>query len=223
MITVVIPALNEEKALPATLDSILSQQGDFEIIVVDGGSTDNTVTIAKKHDGVQVLSSAAGRARQMNAGAAVSKGEWVLFLHADAILPTDAFTTILNQEHDVQAGGFRHRFSGQAWGLKLVSWLHNYRCQRTGVLYGDQAMFIRQHLFKTMGGFPEVNALEDLLFGEQLVKHTTPVLLPDTVLSDSRKFEQKGIWISLFRVILIQVCHELKLPVPTRKFFASVR
>jgi len=223
MISVVIPALNEEKALPATLECIQAFKEAAEIIVVDGGSSDRTVEIANAYDNVRVLVAKKGRASQMNAGAAHAKGEWILFLHADAILPDEAFPAILEQGKGVLAGGFRHQFSGKAWGLKLVSWLHNFRCQRTGVLYGDQAMFIRQPLFKTMGGFPEVDALEDLLFGEQLVKHTTPVLLPQTVLSDSRKFEQKGIWISLFRVILIQVCHELKLPVPTRKFFASVR
>ena len=223
MITVIIPALNEEKALPATLDGVFLQQGDFEVIVVDGGSTDATPDIARGYEGVQVITTATGRASQMNAGAALSRGEWLLFLHADALLPVNAFESINRLGDQVQAGGFRHQFSGSAWGLKLVSWLHNFRCRRTGVLYGDQAMFIQNSLFEKLGRFPDVDVLEDLLFGEKLVQVTEPVLLEQAVLSDSRKFEQKGIWLSLFRVILIQVCHELRLPTPTRKFFASVR
>ena len=84
-------------------------------------------------------------------------------------------------------------------------------------------MFVRRSLFTVIKGFPDVKALEDLLFGEKLVKITTPVFLQQEVISDSRKFEQEGIWLSLFRVILIQVCHELKLPAPTRRFFADIR
>lgn len=223
MISVIIPALNEEKGLPATLGNLYAQDGELEIIVVDGGSSDATIDIARHYEGVRVISAATGRASQMNAGALVAQGDWLLFLHADALLPDDALTKISGQGRDVQAGGFRHEFSGKTWGLKLVSWLHNYRCQRTSVLYGDQAMFIRKSLFEKLGSFPEVNTLEDLLFGERLAEVTHPILLEQTVLSDSRKFEQKGVWLSLFRVILIQVCHELKLPVPTRKFFAHVR
>lgn len=221
MISIIIPALNEEKALPDTLRRVFEQDGEFEVILVDGGSEDRTIAIARQFPNVTILSAKRGRASQMNAGAALAKGEWLLFLHADAILPPQALTVIRQQEAD--AGGFRHFFSGNARGLKLVSWLHNFRCARTGVFYGDQAMFVRQSLFYDLGGFPDVPVLEDLLFGEVLASATTPVFLEQKVSSDSRKFEQKGVWLSLFRVIIIQLCHELKLPVPTRRFFASVR
>jgi len=221
LISIIIPALNEEKALPDTLRRVFEQDGEFEVILVDGGSEDRTIAIARQFPNVTILSAKRGRASQMNAGAALAKGEWLLFVHADAILPPQALTVIRQQEAD--AGGFRHFFSGNARGLKLVSWLHNFRCARTGVFYGDQAMFVRQSLFYDLGGFPDVPVLEDLLFGEVLASATTPVFLEQKVSSDSRKFEQKGVWLSLFRVIIIQLCHELKLPVPTRRFFASVR
>jgi len=221
LISIIIPTLNEAKALPATLQRVYEQAGDFEVIVADGGSEDETLTHTEQYTNLRIALAKQGRASQMNAGAALAKGEWLLFLHADALLPDKALLTI--QQQTALAGGFRHRFSGRAWGLKLVSWLHNFRCSRTGVFYGDQAFFIRKSLFVDMGGFPEVENLEDLLFGETLLNVTKPVFLKQEVISDSRKFEQQGIWLSLYRVILIQLCHEFKLPSPARKFFASIR
>ncbi len=221
MISIIIPTLNEEKALSATLQHVFDQNGKYEVILVDGGSKDRTLAVARQFPEVSIIIAKRGRASQMNAGAKSAKGECLLFLHADALLPPNALPTILQQEAD--AGGFRHRFSGNSRGLKLVSWLHNFRCSRTGVFYGDQAMFVRQSLFAQLGGFPDVPALEDLLFGELLVSATNPVFLELEVISDSRKFEQQGVWLSLFRVILIQLCHELQLPAPTRKFFTRIR
>ena len=221
MISVIIPTLNEEKAVPLTLNSILEQAGEYEVLVVDGGSNDTTLKEIRKYPQVKIITAKKGRASQMNAGADLAKGEWLLFLHADALLPINALAIIQQQSAD--AGGFKHRFSNDTWGLKLVSWLHNFRCSRTGVFYGDQAMFVRRPLFMAMKGFPDVQYLEDLLFGERLVAMTKPVFLQQEVISDSRKFEQEGVWLSLFRVLLIQVCHELKLPMPAKRFFAAVR
>jgi len=221
VISIVIPTLNEQKALPATLEQIATQQEDAEIIIVDGGSVDETYECIDKYKYIKLIRAPRGRASQMNAGASIAKGEWLLFLHADALLPEKALSLI--QQQTKLAGGFRHKFSGGVWGLRLVSWLHNLRCKLTGVFYGDQAMFIRRRLFVELGGFPDVAHLEDLLFSEKLLKHTKPVLLPLEVISDSRKFEQQGVWLSLFRVIQIQLCHELKLAPPTKKFFESIR
>ena len=204
-----------------TLARVFEQTGEYEVIIADGGSNDKTLDEVKKYRQIKTITAKQGRASQMNAGASLAKGEWLLFLHADALLPVDAINII--QRQSVQAGGFRHRFSNNTWGLRFVSWLHNLRCSLTGVFYGDQAMFIRHSLFVEMGGFPDVDNLEDLLFGEQLVSITTPVFLEQEVLSDSRKFEKQGVWISLLRVIFIQICHELKLPIPQKKFFANVR
>jgi len=221
LISIIIPAFNEEKVITSTLNNIIAQSGEYEIIVVDGGSDDATLKEVKKYPQIKIMTAKKGRASQMNAGADLAKGEWLLFLHADALLPTNALTTIQQQSSD--AGGFKHRFSNNTWGLRLVSWLHNFRCSRTGVFYGDQAMFVRRSLFVKMKRFPDVKHLEDLLFGERLLAVTKPVFLQQEVISDSRKFEQEGVWLSLFRVILIQVCHELKLPTPTKSFFATIR
>ncbi|MGD8843225.1 MAG: TIGR04283 family arsenosugar biosynthesis glycosyltransferase [Gammaproteobacteria bacterium] len=223
MISVIIPTLNEQRALPATLARLFAQTAEFELIVVDGGSTDHTLELLQQEPRLQLFAAPTGRASQMNAGAVQARGEWLLFLHADTLLPPDGLTQIAQLPADVLSGGFQHRFSGQALGLRLVSWLHNFRCRRTRVFYGDQAMFIRSSLFHELGGFPDEPVLEDLLFGERIAAITRPVILDGPVITDSRKFEQQGIWLSLWRVLMILLSHELHLPVPARKFFSPVR
>jgi rSAM/selenodomain-associated transferase 2 len=223
MISVIMPVLNEEKALPATLQRLFSQSGDYEVLAIDGGSSDNTLAVIKADDRIHLHSCNTGRASQMNCGARHAQGEWLLFLHADTLLPENALTAVQQLPDTTRAGGFRHRFSGSQWGLRLISWLHNFRCRCTRVFYGDQAMFMRKSLFTELGGFPDEPVLEDLLFSEQIANVTSPIMMDSYVITDSRKFEKAGIWLSLLRVILIQISHELKLPTPALKFFANVR
>ncbi len=226
MISIVIPALNEELALPATLAVLLRQTTDEEVIVVDGGSTDNTRSICQQFSHINLVDSERGRAAQMNAGAASANGEILLFLHADTLLPKDALQTInkLITDDLHSAGGFKHSFGNEDWRLQLISFLDNRRCKQTRIIYGDQAMFIRRDLFEKLHGFPDVGILEDVIFCEQLVKHTTPVITGSFVNTDPRKFIKMGIWRSLFRVIAIQTRHELKLPVANdHPFFAEIR
>lgn len=225
MISVVIPALNEEKALPATLRALFRQVAAYEVILVDGASGDGTVQIARTWPRVQVLSAPRGRASQMNAGARVARGEWLLFLHADTLLPDGALALLntLETQRDCHAGGFRHRFSGDDWRLRLISRLDNMRCARTGIIYGDQAMFVRRELFCALGGFPDTPMLEDVMFCETLVRTTRPLLLDEEVVTDARKFVQMGPWRSLGRVLAILLAYQLRLPIPARSFFSDVR
>ena len=225
MISVVIPAYNEERALPETLQRLFSQPGDKEVILVDGGSSDATRRIGQSHSGVQLLDAPKGRASQMNAGAARARGEWLLFLHADTLLPEDGLARVFELPKEVTAGGFRHRFSGRGFGLWLVSLVDNIRCSRSRIIFGDQAMFIRRSLFSRLGGFPNVGRLEDVLFCEKLVKHTRPELLEQEVVTDSRKFVQHGIWRSLTRVAVILLCVNLgrRIPANSLRFFEDVR
>ncbi|MGH7428212.1 MAG: TIGR04283 family arsenosugar biosynthesis glycosyltransferase [Candidatus Methylomirabilaceae bacterium] len=231
MISVIIPTYNEEKALPATLHHLLRQRGDYEVIVVDGGSTDRTVDIVESlrvtRDALRVtlLTASKGRASQMNAGARQATGEWLLFLHADTLLPERALARLNALEEDltVQAGGFLHQFTGRDWRLRLVSYLDNVRCRRSRIIYGDQAMFVRRSLFEGLGGFPRQPILEDVAFCEKLVRVVTPVLLAPPVQTDSRKFVQMGIWRSLVRVLLIILHVEFRLPVLPRVFFHDIR
>lgn len=189
-VSVVIPALNERRALPRTLGCLASQSGRFEIIVVDGGSTDGTPQIARAHAGTRVITAPKGRASQMNAGARLALGDWLLFLHADTTLPAGAVAKIAALQCD--AGAFRHAFSGRDWRLRAVSWLHNQRCRFTRVYFGDQGMFVRTELFRRLGGFPEVPILEDVLLCEKLRRVTRPALLDDRAVTDARKFMANG-------------------------------
>ncbi len=226
VISVIIPAYNEEKALPATLDQFQHQSGPFELIVVDGGSTDRTCDIVTGSPEIRLVHAPKGRASQMNEGARLAQGEWLLFLHADTLLPPNALRRLADFETTsiCQAGGFRHWFTGADWRLSLISILDNYRCKRTRVIYGDQAMFVRRALFHQLGGFPNLPILEDVAFCEKLLTVTNPVILDEYVLTDSRKFVTMGIWRSLARVLGIIIRLELGRPVAaTHPFFQDVR
>jgi rSAM/selenodomain-associated transferase 2 len=232
-----MPAFNEERALPNTLRALFTQQGDYEVIVVDGGSTDGTCAAFTEfsfseyplpltpHPSRLLLTAPKGRASQMNAGAKQATGEWLLFLHADTVLPSGAVQRLNEMEADqtIQAGGFMHQFSGDDWRLKLISFLDNFRCIRSRIIYGDQALFVRRTLFEQLGGFPNRPILEDVAFCERLIAVTTPLLLSPSVVTDARKFLKMGIWRSFLRVLLIILHVEFRLPVLPRSFFQDVR
>jgi rSAM/selenodomain-associated transferase 2 len=236
MISVVIPTYNEEKALPETLRALFQQPGDYEVIAVDGGSTDRTLAVLSEfeferlspsspHPSRRLLSALKGRASQMNAGALQARGQWLLFLHADTTLPPEAIQRLNEMDLNltIQAGGFMHQFSGNDWRLKMISFLDNVRCRRSRIIYGDQALFVRRTLFEQLGGFPNQPILEDVAFCERLITETTPVLLSPPVITDARKFLKMGVWRSFLRVLLIILHVEFRLPVLPRRFFQDVR
>ena len=246
MVSVVIPAYNEEKALPATLSALFMQEGDFEVMVVDGGSTDRTLAIVESFGFIDSASDVSrssdtsrntlhvsrftfhapkGRASQMNAGAKEARGEWLLFLHADTVLPSGAIQRLNEMEADqtIQAGGFMHQFSGDDWRLRFISFLDNFRCVRSRVIYGDQALFVRRTLFEELGGFPNQPILEDVVFCERLIRKTNPLILSPPVVTDARKFLKMGVVRSFIRVLLIILHVEFRLPVLPRAFFQDVR
>lgn len=218
-LSVIVPTLNAADTLAATLARLTP--GD-EVIVVDGGSRDASCVLARGA-GATVIESAPGRGGQLAAGAAAASGDWLLFLHADTLLPPPALARIAALPASVLAGAFRHRFSSDDWRLRLISRLDNYRTRLTRIAFGDQAMFVRRELFERLGGFPPCEVMEDVAFGERLRHATAPILLADEAITDSRKFEQMGIWSSLARVAVLLVCHRLRLPLVGRRFFSEVR
>lgn len=231
MIWVIIPTFNEELALPTTLTSLFQQSGTYRVIAVDGGSTDQTWDLLNTDPRITPLMASKGRASQMNAGAQYawthrqSTNDWLLFLHADTRLPDGALERLnqLESEETCQAGGFWHHFSGNDWRLQLISWLDNLRCRKSNIIYGDQALFVRQTLFDQLGGVPLQPILEDVAFSEKLLHYTTPRLLAPPVITDSRKFVKMGIWRSLIRVLMIILCVEFRLPILPRAFFQDIR
>ena len=225
MISVVMPAYNEEKILRSTLAALFAQTGEFEVILVDGGSSDRTCEIARGFPQVRVRTASKRRASQMNAGARTATGEWLLFLHADTVLPVGALQRLNDMEHDptIQAGGFMHQFSGDDWRLRFISLLDNFRCTRSRIIYGDQALFVRRSLFNQLGGFPDQAILEDVAFCERLIKKTSPLILSPHVVTDARKFVQMGVFRSFVRVLLIILHVEYRLPILPRAFFQDIR
>jgi rSAM/selenodomain-associated transferase 2 len=242
MVSIVMPAYNEEQALPHSLNALFRQEGTYEVILVDGGSSDRTRAIAEsfgftteadvRHGCPSVprsprliLTASKGRASQMNAGAKVAQGEWLLFLHADTVLPAGAIRRLnaMHADQAIQAGGFRHQFSCTDWRLRLISFLDNLRCRCSRIMYGDQALFVRRALFEHIGGFPNQPILEDVAICERLLKFTRPVLLSPAVVTDARKFVKMGVWHSFVRVLLIILHVEFGLPILPRSFFQEIR
>jgi rSAM/selenodomain-associated transferase 2 len=226
VISVIIPTLNEELALPATLESLLDQDSDFEVIVVDGGSDDRTPAIveaaAAHHRALRVLSADRGRAHQMNAGAAEAHGDWLLFLHADTVLRQNSIGRIVDLPDSVAAGCFRHCFSGTSPMLRILSWFHNRRFHVTRVIYGDQAMFVRRSLFHRLGGFPATD-MEDIAFSLALRSVTRPIMLSESVITDSRKFDQLGHWRALAHAITLLVRFRFGMNISRDRFFGDYR
>ncbi len=200
--SIVIPALNEAQALPATLAALapLAKQG-AQILVVDGGSTDNTLALAHQH-GAATLRCAAGRARQMNYGAAHAQGAVLVFLHADTHLPAGAGPLIL---HALQAlspapvwGRFDVQIEGRHWLLPLVAALINLRSRLSGMATGDQALFVTATAFAQVGGFPEQPLMEDIALCKRLASLSRPACLRQKATTSGRRWEQRGVWRTIF-------------------------
>ncbi|MGQ0555152.1 MAG: TIGR04283 family arsenosugar biosynthesis glycosyltransferase [Nitrospiraceae bacterium] len=197
-ITVVIPTLNEEKNLPRTL-ACLSTAALREIIIVDGGSTDSTVSLAEEFCArtlnARIIMSSRGRARQMNEGAKASQGEILLFLHADTQLPAQAGPIIelaLSMHHSAVGGRFNVRFDNPSgWG-RVISFFMNRRSRLTGIATGDQALFVRRHVFERLGGFSEIPLMEDIEFSSRLQQAGRTVSLRDAVITSFRRWETQG-------------------------------
>lgn len=221
-VSVIVPALDEERELPATLRSVAAQGVPAEVIVVDGGSADATRDVARAL-GAKLVAAPRGRASQMNAGALASAGEWLLFLHADTRLPPGALAAIASLPAQVEAGCFRQAFDAPGRLLGLTSRLHNWRCARTRVMYGDQAMFVRRAAFEAVGGFPE-GPLEDVRISERLLERASPAFLALTVETSARRFLAQGPLACLARIAVLLLQHRLGLPLfAGGRFFEPVR
>ena len=225
-ISIIVPFLNEERALPGTVDRLVAEaagHGDTEIIVVDGGSRDASRAVLARYPGLQLTAARRGRASQMNAGARIATGGVLLFVHADTLLPPGALTAVaaVASQRGFVFGGFRHAFDGTDWRLRLVSALHNYRCARARTFYGDQALFVARAWFDAAGGYPDVQA-EDIALSQRLRAIGNPALIPLAVTTSARKFVQAGVWTSLLRVLAILMALRFGRK-PPQAFFADIR
>jgi rSAM/selenodomain-associated transferase 2 len=194
-LSIIVPVLNEANALPFILGSL----GDFlqrgcEIIVVDGGSRDESVAIAEAA-GFKVWQCSSGRAKQMNHGAAQARGEALLFLHADTRLPDRADEMVLDalRSGAQQWGRFDVTIVGQAFLLELIAAMMNLRSRLSGVATGDQGIFVRRKAFRAIGGFPDQALMEDVEFSVRMKSLSAPACLRAKVKTSGRRWEQNGV------------------------------
>ena len=199
MISVIIPALDEEASIARAIRSC-REAGPGEVIVVDGGSRDRTVEIARARADA-VIAAPRGRAAQMNAGAAVARGEALLFLHADTLLPKGSAPAVLGalQDPAVIGGAFRvHLAASPDAGryvratLGITGWMIGARAAVSRSYSGDQAIFVRVEAFRAVGGYPEIPLMEDVELSRRMRRAGKTILLPLRVETSGRRWEEWG-------------------------------
>lgn len=194
-LSVIVPVLNEAAGIGAALTSLATlRDAGVEVIVVDGGSTDETVALARPLAD-RVVVAARGRAAQMNAGAAQARGEVLLFLHADTRLPRETLTGITAA---LTAGSLWGRFDvrieGRSAWLPLIARMMNLRSRLTGIATGDQAIFVIRSAFDAVGGFPAIRLMEDIALSKCLKRLGPPACLRTRVTTSGRRWEAHGVW-----------------------------
>lgn len=210
-LSIVIPLLNEADNLPKLMGHLAHlNPAPYQVILVDGGSADNSAAIAKElieslidsSPSVisgqvidwQIIESTAGRALQMNAGAELATGDVLLFLHADTQLPNHAIADITLAVRQAAWGRFDVRLDSSTWMLKVVSQMINWRSRFSGIATGDQAIFIKKPLFEQLGGYPQQPLMEDIELCKRLKAIGKPACLQSKVITSARRWQQYGTW-----------------------------
>ena len=201
-LSVVIPALDEAERIAEAVAS--ARAPDVEVIVVDGGSSDDTATRAR-NAGARVLHAPRGRARQLEAGAREARGDALLFLHADTRLPAGYADAALRALADpaVAFGAFRLRFEPRTRGMRWIERLARLRVRLLGLPYGDQALFLRRETLDAIGGIPQVPILEDLDMVRALKRRGRIALLPLEAVTSARRHLRGGPWRTALRHLAI--------------------
>ncbi len=205
-IAVVIPTLDEAESVEAAIASALAAADpEVEVLVADGGSRD--ATVARAHAaGARVLACPAGRAQQQEAGWRASRGDVVLFLHADTQLPSGWAPALRAAllDRSIVGGAFRLRFEPRSAALAVIEWGARQRARCFGLPYGDQALFVRRAALDAIGGIAPVPLLEDLDLVRAMRRHGRLALLPLEAITSSRRYQQRGVFRTWW-------CHALTL------------
>lgn len=193
-LAIVIPALNEAANLSRLLPDLARGCPGADIVVVDGGSGDDTAAVVARLPGPRLLESARGRAVQMNHGARAAGGDTLLFLHADSRLPDGAARAIEQAlaEPGVVGGRFDVRFDNERPLFRVIAWFMNTRSRASGICTGDQAIFVRRADFEAVGGYPDIPLMEDIELSRRLKRRGRLRALRLRVTTSARKWEREG-------------------------------
>lgn len=194
MISVIIPTYNEEERIATTINSVLKQNNGVELIIADGGSRDQTCEKARSAGASIVLETNKGRARQMNAAAAIARGEILYFLHADSIPPENFTDHILKSVSNGSASGcFRLKFDHDHWFLNASAWFTRFNLN--AVRFGDQSLFVKKEIFEACGKFnEELLMMEDQEIISRIKKFGRFEVLKQQIVTSARKYHDNGIF-----------------------------
>ncbi|MGH9936552.1 MAG: TIGR04283 family arsenosugar biosynthesis glycosyltransferase [Blastocatellia bacterium] len=229
-ISIIIPSLNEEAQIAATLAALRPAVNDHgaEIIVVDGGSVDRTLEMARRFDFARVVEfNLANRGLQMNEGARASRGDTLLFLHADAVAPSGALGAINSAlSNDRLLGGcFRIRFpKGAPLSLGAVAWGINWRTRLFRTATGDQAIFVRRRVFEEIGGYERIPLMEDIALFNQIKRRGKVTVLSERVEISPRRWLKHGVWRTVLLMYALRLGYWIGVsPATLKQFFLDVR
>jgi len=225
-ISIIVPVLNEAQGISESLAALapLRERG-HEVIVVDGGSSDKTPDLARRAAD-RVVSAPRGRASQMNAGAALARGEVLVFLHADTRLPEAAGARILQglAASGRAWGRFDVRIEGASVFLPVIAFFMNLRSRATGIATGDQAIFVRREAFERAGGFPPLELMEDIALSRSLKRVSRPLCLAEKAVTSGRRWERHGVLRTVFLMGWLRLAFFLgAAPASLARFYDSER
>lgn len=209
--SLIVPVYHEGRTINALLAHVRRLQGKerCEIIVVEGSARGDTLTAIQGHEVISLIA-APGRAAQMNAGAAIARGEILIFLHADTELPLDALPrieTLMGKPHYV-GGAFDLRIQSSRVVFLLIAAVASWRSRLTRIPYGDQALFIRRTLFERLGGFKEIPLMEDIELMQRIKKAGGKIgFISEPVRTSARRWEEEGIIYCTIRNLVLSTLY----------------
>ncbi len=211
-ISVIIPTLNEAANIASVLNDLqpLRHRG-HEIVVIDGGSRDDTVAIVKPLSD-HCLVTEPGRANQMQSGAQCATGDVLWFVHADSSIPADADNLLLQALAQTSWGGFPVHLSGRQRVFRVIERLMNFRSALTGILTGDQGIFVERRVFDEVGGFRELPIMEDIDLSTRLKQVARPVFAAGVLGTSSRRWETCGIVLTVIRMWALRLAFYVGVP-----------
>ncbi len=213
LLSIVVPVLNESSHIGEFLHGLRGSFPDAQLLLVDGGSADDTVSLALRA-GVPVLLGEAGRAAQMNLGGAAARGEWLLFLHADCEPEFCGSGLDDLLKHHAQAREdcwtfFRVRLRGRSWMLGVIAWFMNRRSHLTRVATGDQGLLVRRDVFEKLEGFASIPLMEDVEISKRLRRIAPPLKTDLRISASGRRWDEQGVMRTILRMWALRLAYWL--------------